>query len=1308
MPIPEPPRPREDSESVAAGSSDEPVAVSLGIAPPTESSTVHRGTTSSARRKLAASVPAASASAASALPVPGEVVDGFLLEEAIGVGGMGAVFRARDTRLDREVALKLLPPDQANDAEIVPRFYQEGQSAARLDHENIARVFSIGQDGPYHYIAFEYIEGVTVRQRVETSGLLSVGEAVQIALQIAQALVHAAERGVVHRDIKPSNMIIRPDGRVKLVDMGLARRFERGGDHGLTQSGMTLGTFDYISPEQARDPRDVDVRSDLYSLGCTLFHMLTGRPPFPGGTALQKLIQHHEEAPPDVRTLNPRVPVVLASIIAKLMAKDRDRRYQTPEHLVRDLLGVAGSLGLATVPPLFPAGLDDGRQPGWERHLVWLVPAVGLVAVVAALAWWGRGLTGPFAPLQRSSAPAVARRSLAPNVAGGPSAEGPAPPADSVASSAEPTKSAPAYLRSIPVNSNEDLLEILATAPPRSVIVLSDDGPFRLGGRTWSYRASAPLTNADVTIKAEAGVRPVLMFDTDAFSADRSPTCLLHFIGGHVTIEGVEFELDAVLPDEVLAAIRTDATELTIRGCSFRRANSREGRNVAALHVRTFGSPAAAGDRPPAVFADTCHFDGGQTGILAEGPADIMLRDCTMGPGQPSIWLDNTRSKVPVAGELHIVNTSVLAGPGPVFRFDGSQVRVWIDDSVIAPAGRSSATLVMIDNPRDLTWRGRSNLYGNIGVYMAYSGKGEKQEPIVDYPHWKETAAGPRETRTMVATTSVWDAADPSQAQATETDNPTRVFLLNSSIVSRTDVGGARRGPFGSILKNVRIVQRTRPDDDEVLSPSPRGAGSESVARSSSEPTGRKDEKNPVPEPMPVAGAGADPSFAGSPDDPMNLPTMPPMVPAALAARAAPAGSAVGTDAGALPITEPPRREEPARPAGETSAPAGSNRERKPSINDEDVIRGAEQFVTMFKRLGSRGGTLRIAAGADLDLPAITIEGTGRYQLQAEPGTRRPRLRFHPSQVVNRLPASWIVMLNLRSGSLHLQGIDLVVPDQESLRTDRLAAAGLLPGSELTMTDCTLTVAVNRPGAALFVVQPEIAAPKSQNSGGAAAQTAVIRVRDSFLRSGGEGVAVAGGRRLDLDLSNVLASTEASLVHAFGGDRAGRADSPAVKIRMNQVTARVKGGLVHLDSTPDEPELPFATIVAENSIVSTANRDDPLFRLDGRDQLDDLGDKIRWEGRKVAYDRIKTYRRDEVVRTGASPRIYNRADWTSAFLPKDEASILGEVKFLRETDPSQAAWKLDRDDLRLAPQSPVADIGPDVSRIPQAPAASEL
>ena len=161
-------------------------------------------------------------------PRPGDRFEAFELERAIGVGGMGAVFLAIDTRLQREVALKILPPEQSNDSEIVQRFYQEGRAAARLDHENIARVFTIGSDRGYHFIAFEYIEGSTLRQRVLDHGPLPIGEAINYTLQIAGALVHASERGVVHRDVKPSNIIVTPQGRAKLVDMGLARRFERG------------------------------------------------------------------------------------------------------------------------------------------------------------------------------------------------------------------------------------------------------------------------------------------------------------------------------------------------------------------------------------------------------------------------------------------------------------------------------------------------------------------------------------------------------------------------------------------------------------------------------------------------------------------------------------------------------------------------------------------------------------------------------------------------------------------------------------------------------------------------------------------------------------------------------------------------------------------------------------------------------------------------------------------------------------------------------------------------------------------------
>ena len=209
----------------------------------------------------------------------GEKLGHFHLERFVGGGGMGAVYCATDSILGRRVAIKVLPSDRLGDAETVRRFENEAQSAARLNHENIARIFHFGDENGLKYIAFEYVEGTNIRDIVQQRGPLPLDEAISYGLQIAEALVHAAARNVIHRDIKPSNVIITPDGRAKLVDLGLAKFDQiQTPDEDLTATGVTLGTFDYISPEQARDPRMADVRSDLYSLGCTLYFMLTGRP----------------------------------------------------------------------------------------------------------------------------------------------------------------------------------------------------------------------------------------------------------------------------------------------------------------------------------------------------------------------------------------------------------------------------------------------------------------------------------------------------------------------------------------------------------------------------------------------------------------------------------------------------------------------------------------------------------------------------------------------------------------------------------------------------------------------------------------------------------------------------------------------------------------------------------------------------------------------------------------------------------------------------------------------------------------------
>ncbi|MCC7423988.1 MAG: protein kinase [Planctomycetaceae bacterium] len=311
----------------------------------------------------------------------------FELQERIGVGGMGAVFRATDLRLQRIVALKVLSPSQSRDPSSVQRFLNEAQAGARFDHENIARVFHVGQDRGIHFIAFEYVAGVNLRDLIRANGRLDPGEAVSYTLQIASALRHTNAAGVVHRDIKPSNILITPNGRAKLVDLGLARSAAAQGEADLTVAGTTLGTFDYISPEQARDPRSVDVRSDIYSLGCTLYHMLTGEAPYPEGTVLQKLLDHQGGDTPDPAAKNRHVTPELSAVVRRMMASDPKRRYSTPDDVIQQLLVLAGQLGLRAVSGdgLIWAGSRSRLGRFWEKNLPWMLTASVLILVVVIL-----------------------------------------------------------------------------------------------------------------------------------------------------------------------------------------------------------------------------------------------------------------------------------------------------------------------------------------------------------------------------------------------------------------------------------------------------------------------------------------------------------------------------------------------------------------------------------------------------------------------------------------------------------------------------------------------------------------------------------------------------------------------------------------------------------------------------------------------------------------------------------------------------------------------------------------------------------
>ena len=287
----------------------------------------------------------------------GKQLGHFQTIEPVGVGGMAAVIRAQDLELARIVALKILPPEMAVDPENVKRFRQEARAAAKLDHENIARVYYCGEDQGIHFIAFEFVAGETLRAITDhQGGKLEIDKAISYLLQVTAGLIHAQSRQVVHRDIKPSNIIITPEGKAKIVDMGLARNLDpHNANGGVTHSGVTLGTFDYISPEQAIDPRIADCRSDIYSLGCTFYHVLSGQAPVPEGTAAKKLSAHQHLLPIDPRLLNPAIPDDLTKILARMMAKNPDYRYQSPQELYAELMILAQNRGIEGISTLNPA-----------------------------------------------------------------------------------------------------------------------------------------------------------------------------------------------------------------------------------------------------------------------------------------------------------------------------------------------------------------------------------------------------------------------------------------------------------------------------------------------------------------------------------------------------------------------------------------------------------------------------------------------------------------------------------------------------------------------------------------------------------------------------------------------------------------------------------------------------------------------------------------------------------------------------------------------------------------------------------------
>jgi eukaryotic-like serine/threonine-protein kinase len=262
-------------------------------------------------------------------------VDRYVLLDLIGQGGMGRVYLAQDTRLNRQVALKILSPERVNNPRAIARFQREARVGAQLQHENLVRIYDFGESSGRYYLVMEYIEGKTIGTLITDQGAIPSATAVRLVRQVAKGLEHAHRKGLIHRDVNPYNILVTRDGTAKLADLGLA--IDLAEDDRVTREGATVGTFDYVAPEQARQSHSADIRSDIYSLGCSLYHMCTGQVPFPTPSLPEKLFAHQATEPTPLEKLVPDLPEGLAEVVQRMMQKSPAERYSTPLQVAQAL-----------------------------------------------------------------------------------------------------------------------------------------------------------------------------------------------------------------------------------------------------------------------------------------------------------------------------------------------------------------------------------------------------------------------------------------------------------------------------------------------------------------------------------------------------------------------------------------------------------------------------------------------------------------------------------------------------------------------------------------------------------------------------------------------------------------------------------------------------------------------------------------------------------------------------------------------------------------------------------------------------------
>jgi serine/threonine protein kinase len=688
----------------------------------------------------------------------------------IASGGMGHVYRGRDLQNERDVALKILSRETAAQPAMLERFRREARSASKLQHENIVTVYDHGEIGGAYFLAMEYIDGIDLHDYVKRKGPLDPEEARLIILQGARALEHAASHRIVHRDIKPSNfLVVRKQGQplVKLTDFGLAREISPD-EFRVTRAGTTVGTVDYMSPEQARDSSAADIRSDLYSLGSTWYHLLTGQAPFPDGGLGERLIKIMTEKPPDPRELNPHISDQTWGILSRLLEKEPGERFQTPRELIKALVRLEGSAARLTAakgPTKKPRqkAPDDTRAEAPTTvvekptsKLPYILAAVlGLLVVGSILT----ALSMPKKQLpSTTSEPSSVPAQVGPVVSSGPDRTGAGqtpvepvgPPAD--AAKSNPPVRPPLWPVLSKLSATVDLKALreevekpwaeraLATAEPfvvhvgrsgpttrrtladavaaapegRAIVVeVHDNGPL--------FELPVVVEGRNLTLRAGKGYRPLLLWDLPATVEQRrrdrktdTPLAFLTVRKGNLHVEGVELALR--WPEglaEAATFLDVRGGDLEVRDCTVSVAGKpREEITLA----RMYNSQERTRCRFTRLFARGSNLAALE---LDATDADLLLDGCLVVGGQPTLLrlrADGQRGpRVRLVRSTLVCNRNLLEVK-PVGELDRSPVlRVLAWDSLLSRAGAGSAgDLFTLHNSADtdhVEWRAVHSLY---------------------------------------------------------------------------------------------------------------------------------------------------------------------------------------------------------------------------------------------------------------------------------------------------------------------------------------------------------------------------------------------------------------------------------------------------------------------------------------------------------------------------------------------------------------------------------------------------------------------